>query len=54
MSHTVNMVDRNHRWTTVGNAFSTRPLGRLWEAEQEIKDRETIASWEDDAQWPSM
>ncbi|KFA74867.1 hypothetical protein S40288_06474 [Stachybotrys chartarum IBT 40288] len=48
------MVDRNHRWTTVGNAFSTRPLGRLWEAEQEIKDCETIASWEDDAQWPSI
>ncbi|KAH7312161.1 kinase-like domain-containing protein [Stachybotrys elegans] len=48
------MAERD-RWTTVGNGPPTyQPLGRIWEAEQELKDRETIASWEGDAAWPGI
>jgi len=52
----VNMGDRRNGWTTVGHGHlpGQQQYGRIWEAEQELKERETIASWDRDEHWPGM
>jgi len=50
------MGDRRNGWTTVGHGHlpGQQQYGRIWEAEQELKERETIASWDRDEHWPGM
>lgn len=48
------MGDRGHGWTTVGHRNLSPGFGRAWEAEQERKEFEAIAAWDDDEHWPGM
>ncbi|GJN73690.1 hypothetical protein PLICBS_007773 [Purpureocillium lilacinum] len=50
------MGDRRNGWTTVGHGHlpGQQQYGRIWEAEQELKERETIASWDRDEHWPGI
>ncbi|UNI18073.1 hypothetical protein JDV02_004368 [Purpureocillium takamizusanense] len=50
------MGDRRNGWTTVGHGLplGQHQYGRVWEAEQELRERETIASWDRDEHWPGI
>ncbi|PHH59717.1 hypothetical protein CDD81_2635 [Ophiocordyceps australis] len=43
-------------WTTVGHKMSapSGSLGRVWEIEQELRERDAISAWDRDDDWPGV
>ncbi|PHH82071.1 hypothetical protein CDD82_7066 [Ophiocordyceps australis] len=43
-------------WTTVGHKMSTpsQSLGRVWQIEQELRQRDAISAWDRDDDWPGV
>ncbi|KAK5996588.1 putative receptor-like protein kinase [Cladobotryum mycophilum] len=48
------MGDRVHGWITVGHRNPPFSNGPGWDFEQEQREREAIAAWDNDEQWPSV
>lgn len=46
------MGDRGDGWITVGRRLALD--GESTWAEQEVREREAIAAWDHDEQWPSV
>jgi hypothetical protein len=47
------MGDRGDGWITVGHKRLALAYGQSW-VEQEMREREAIAAWDHDEQWPSV
>ncbi len=41
-------------WTIVGQATPAFNLNQVWDVEDEEREREVIATWDRDDNWPSV